>query len=680
MKNLLLIMFATLIAGGVGAQNENMKRAMLFTLDANEKIHYNEYFASQHLHQNRFICIVENTRDETQTLVVNGKRLQTVKAVYETDGAGNRYFPYYPINVFYFDPAKENGYGYSYTLAGRNFVNVGGKVLPNVNASPYSSDDFKMTKSGKFTFNYYADGGGYVYADGKTFGPYAGIASFAISENGNYAYVYRDKDDRYHLIVNGTEKTLEPYRISYSSQVSIADDGGYAVRFQDSRTHYINVDGKIFGPNGNIHHLAIADNNHYAYAYNDEYQKCYVIIDGKKWGPFANVTNYSENDIIVTNNGKYAFRHYGEKYRTDRDNHYVNINGKTFGPYKNNIDNMDITDDGDYFFTYNEGYADKKHTIYNGDYVDKNIVAIASNGKMAYYYKGKDSLIINGKTYEKIRIPRDISITNSGQYGFLYFGRDSKDYANINGKIWGPYENARNLKITGNGKYAFLYKEGANWYVNIDGEIFGPYKDIHSGKIQISNDGKYLFRYKGDDDKYHVQTNIDFDGKDVLEAKLSDNGKIIFSYRDSRTEYVAVNEKIYGPYKEVRNVKINSKESFRFEYRQEEAGEWRYNVSGKDNISEKYFENIPSSSDDTHFYWIHSYSGSYEYYEGSIELTSPDNQHLFFSNYAYEYVVIDGQAIGYSPAVNAWYNEKNRSFAWSAIEDKDLVVYEYKLD
>ncbi|MDR0540624.1 MAG: hypothetical protein LBH19_00255 [Dysgonamonadaceae bacterium] len=63
-----------------------------------------------------------------------------------------------------------------------------------------------------------------------------------------------------------------------------------------------------------------------------------------------------------------------------------------------------------------------------------------------------------------------------------------------------------------------------------------------------------------------------------------------------------------------------------------------------------------------------------------IELYASGNERSFYSNYAFEYVVIDGKKAGKSPALRAWYDKEKNSFIWNSIEGKELVVYEYKLD
>jgi hypothetical protein len=164
-KTILTMMFAALFAGGMNAQDANMKRTVLFTLGANEQIYYNEYFASQYLRQNRFVCIVENTKDETLTLVVNGMRMQTVKAVEPDADAGYIYPEYHPIDVLYFDPAKKDSYAYKYKFAGRELLNVGGKLRYNMTEDDDASmKDFENRDN--FYWPYRTSWNGYVYDDG----------------------------------------------------------------------------------------------------------------------------------------------------------------------------------------------------------------------------------------------------------------------------------------------------------------------------------------------------------------------------------------------------------------------------------------------------------------------------------------------------------------------------------
>ena len=69
-----------------------------------------------------------------------------------------------------------------------------------------------------------------------------------------------------------------------------------------------------------------------------------------------------------------------------------------------------------------------------------------------------------------------------------------------------------------------------------------------------------------------------------------------------------------------------------------------------------------------------------EHFDNGLKFYSTDKKHVFLSNYGYDFVTIDGTPYGKSPCIQAWYDEKKNAFIWNAIEGKELVVYEYKLD
>ena len=60
--------------------------------------------------------------------------------------------------------------------------------------------------------------------------------------------------------------------------------------------------------------------------------------------------------------------------------------------------------------------------------------------------------------------------------------------------------------------------------------------------------------------------------------------------------------------------------------------------------------------------------------------TNFSTPHFFHANIGYNFVVIDGNSYGKGYAVQAWYDEKKNAFVWTAVEDRELVVYEYKLN
>ena len=247
----------------VNTQPVNPKRSVLFTLEPHEVIYHDEYFAvAMHLNPNHFACIIEDTLRKTQTFVFNGKRIETVKMSKYDDN-------YYQnaINMFYFDPSMENGYGYSYNLAGQTFVNLGGKILSNVHDHPQNC----QYKKGKIIFSFYSNGeqyvytNGFIYIGGKVLGAYHAVSDLKITEKGMYyGFKYRQGND-YYYHVNGKDNVSRddfeniPYpEYDYdlwddSEELELKSSDNQHVFFSNYEYEYVVIDGQAFGISPALH-------------------------------------------------------------------------------------------------------------------------------------------------------------------------------------------------------------------------------------------------------------------------------------------------------------------------------------------------------------------------------------------------------------------------------------------
>lgn len=296
---------ALLLAGNVGVaqKTSNPVRKVFFTLEENERIYANEYYAIATLNGNKFTAIIENTKTHEFTFVFNGKRITKVNHKNYYDKEYDYYSPiFYTLNVFYIDPEVENGYGYAYQLAGRSFVNLEGKVLPNMNTQyiGHWHHPFIKTENGKYAFiysdnNYYAS-----YVDGKTFGPYERLDNFNFTESGKYAFSYR-MNGKYYVDINGD--ITGPYdNMGYYRSISLTESGKYAFAYEENRKSFININGNIIESYNNINDLYLTENGKYAFGYNERYGEYYLYIDGKTFGPYERT-----HGIVLNENGKYAY-------------------------------------------------------------------------------------------------------------------------------------------------------------------------------------------------------------------------------------------------------------------------------------------------------------------------------------------------------------------------------------
>jgi hypothetical protein len=276
---------------------------------------------------------------------------------------------------------------------------------------------------------------------------------------------------------------------------------------------------------------------------------------------------------------------------------------------------------------------------------DEYVLGMALNGyKFAAIVENtqtsKFSLVFNGKRIYETKKDDwyDISYLNpSIENGYAYrYTLAVRRFLNVMGKVATGVPEYGDVAVADNGKLAFGYEENyEKSYANIDGTIFGPYQ--------------YVF-----------------------DVAIADNGKFAFSYQENGKCYANIDSTIFGPYRGIGDVAIADNGKFAFHYYDYENDTRNYNVSGNE------------ASESTYDIAWAEIQGKRSYFHSPNEkiindIRSKDGKHMFYSDWEYNYVVIDGKEVGEQPAINAYYDEQKHAFVWNAIEGKELVVYEYKL-
>jgi hypothetical protein len=305
----LMIMLAALFAGSINAQNPSRK--VLYTLGTNEEIVSDEYVLSMTLNGYKFAAITENTQTHEFRFVFNGKEIVKADRIRQYHD-GNVWYEQ-PIDVFYLDPEREDGYGYNVNIAGRIFTRLGDKFLPNVTGYVYP---FSIKLNGKFALRYVGNDERYANIDGKIFGPYQSVYDVAIADNGKFAFEYKE-NDKWYANIDG--KILGPYQSV--DDVAIADNGKFAFSYREDNKDYANIDGKIFGPYQDIvDGIVIADNGKFAFKYREN-NKRYFNVNGNK-------VSLSGYDIAVAEiKGERLQRHFNNQYH-DRTHEIISPDGK----------------------------------------------------------------------------------------------------------------------------------------------------------------------------------------------------------------------------------------------------------------------------------------------------------------------------------------------------------------
>jgi hypothetical protein len=314
------------------------------------------------------------------------------------------------------------------------------------------------------------------------------------------------------------------------------------------------------------------------------------------------------------------------------------------------------TPERDYDYLYklaDRWYADKNGENKRIDFIEK------------IYEDGRYYLNINGAIVGPYGSVSNIRLTGNGKYAYSY-RNNGKYYVNVNDSlVGGPYEHdISGLALTGSGKYAYGYSDNGRWYedyININGiTIGGPYGDVSN--LAFIESGKYAYSYRTNKKHYVSVGGFIVGGPyeyDVDCLALAESGEYAYSYKTNEKYYVNINGSIIGgPYKHgIRNLTFTG--SGKYSYRFYENRKHYINTNGVVTEEKDYL----------------AFENGYD----DLDLTSGDGKHSFSSSYEYEYVVIDGRPYGQSPAIGAWYDESKNAFIRSAVENRELAVYEYKL-
>ena len=159
---------------------------------------------------------------------------------------------------------------------------------------------------------------------------------------------------------------------------------------------------------------------------------------------------------------------------------------------------------------------------------------------------------------------------------------------------------------------------------------------------------------------------------DELDGIEFNKNGFIYVYRNGEQDFININGRRSKGYIDIHA--LDFKKDGTYSYRYIEKDGWIY--ENKNGIVKRtQNRKIPE--------YTYVYTSGHRLFENSTEkyeLISSNNKHNFYTNYRYDYVIIDGKRYGNAPAIKAWYDYTNNTFAWNAWEDKDLVLYELQLD
>jgi hypothetical protein len=675
-KAVVMLMFAATVAGSIDAQTENPKRSVLHTLKQNEIFTYNYYGEGAYyldilLHEkDQYACVVTDTVKGKDFLIVNGKTTLTENnielgwsnfeallkhgytgAPYNEDQSkqtlyinGKKYGDFANLNFIY---KGIDRYAFYYTEEGTEnwYVNINGKQEgPFDYAKVYYNDSLKV-----FEYDYMLAGRMFENINGKT-------------GKSTKSYVFQNNGKEYLNICGWLSRGYD--NIDEYNNYKVFDNKHYSFRFEDNKKRGININGNEELFDG-IYQCYFSENGNYAYKF-EKNSKYGVNINGKKSDWYEYVSGFYYNE----KNKNY---HY---YFKDEGKYGICINGK-IEYIESYIHCWRTSDNGKIAYCY----YDKSHNwIVNFDGKKyNNIISwiLTSTGEFFYRFKqnGKEYFNSNGINSEKGY--DEITDIKSYANKYLYtFTDEGRKYINVNGNISEKqYDRVVEFRVFDSGKYAYIYEKEGNTIINIGGSDLQMYNGLsEEGGIWRGDDiirpfyffdnGKYAYRVKGKD-KQRVNINgIEQIYDEVSDFKYFDDGNYFYKFNNNNKAGVSINGNESKLYDNIFN--INYDEDGTCSYYFEDGGK-QYIYKNGNVTSEKIDEHNPKIA--LRDGWP---------VESNIIFT--ENNVEFYSNHEYDYVVIGYKRFGNAPAQRAWFNYDKNAFIWIAIESKELVVYEYKLN
>jgi hypothetical protein len=347
----------------------------------------------------------------------------------------------------------------------------------------------------------------------------------------------------------------------------------------------------------------------------------------------------------------------------------------------------------------------------------KNVLFTLAPGESILYNEYFATQILGGNNFSCVTVNKNNKLATFIFNGARIFSIDiSKHLSYKEMENWG-YSMVRDifdivyLNSTEKDGYVITYEKDEDEFINYHGKTFGPYESIwagdyvrsdfdfiyelankiyghKNGKGQIISDGEIyktklkqnIFDYKYVNSAYYITKNGSTWNNNgypsVNELCESANQDYAFWYNKNSKIYLNINGADYTTtFNQICDLKFNVDNKLEYKFSLANNGRV-YSYNGEIHS----FERFNCTTSGTY--------GGVEFFrsdrddqpnEIEFEFETKDKQNSFYSKYNYEYVVVNGERIGSSPALGAWYDEEKKKFVWYSIEGKNLVLYEYFL-
>jgi hypothetical protein len=424
--------------------------------------------------------------------------------------------------------------------------------------------------------------------------------------------------------------------------------------------------------------LSVQNNSsNYCLIVEDTMQQQYsLVLNGKK------VHTQGSDAMIWMKELNLENQTYVLQFWNERDS-YLNINGVTYGPYEEIYPMVsDKTGEIGYFYKLGSKYYMKTNERKYGPFInDHSGVLIAESQTIFYRHaftnsysaviSGQDLLELHGKEITlngkiiKSEMEGNFSkltFESLSNYGYIWEkGYGSPNYLCLNGS---------KSVITDFNYYDFFYIDKSNFFYSTSSKNlnkdYGFLRSIHRNhKVIYNNIETIIGSNNGDlflfEDANHTvflnnqKVFYDADATFYTNGVIESQNAYAFIYQKGDDYYVKSSSGQFGPYQSVENLKyLNGKLQFTYTLNNIYYSYNNGTVLANENILMN-FENQMENS-----------SLTYE-------------NHNFESSYEYDYVVIDGDAFGKSPALQSWIDPVGKKFIWTALENNEYVVYSYPI-
>lgn len=456
------------------------------------------------------------------------------------------------------------------------------------------------------------------------------LAPGEILSTGEYIVQYRLEGSRFALLTynpqtgnrtfvfNGKPIVSSPCLedIYDLGYIDVNTPDGYVINVRESEDYYVNRGGKMEGPYEYVFWYYPDEISH------DWFRRVYGLFE------MTPTYHYVLADRVYVN--KNGVR------RKSQALCYLGAIRQDGRYYIANKGNLESYSSYGRFYSKGDTYAyvsfsnDSEHLYLNGSSLDWGAdiedVMLNERGDCVYCCRKQSGeklyVMKNGEKIDTVGYDyenvQDLHLTSDGEVAYISRNRD----LHLPGQPVRTFDRVSSLTYYDREHYGFCYQKDGNWFVRINGRSdLGPYAEMEG--LVLHPDGRFMYCFMDTrDDQVKTYT-----------IKTSDGNT-------------------YGP-----------SPLYPYNPRITEDG---YSFIRIDDGQYHLFDSADSAQEV-------SFSMG-----GSIDLEEAG--HSFYSHYEYDYVVIDGERVGQSAALQARYDKAENAFVWLSLEGQELAVYEYRLD